>query len=251
MKDIHTHILSGIDDGAHSFDESIRLCSVAADNRTSTIIATPHLFSYNKIAEISQKRDALITQLRAVLERGKIPLTVLGGFEVYCSESFRSVADLSRFTLNGSRYILLEFDFERTDIYEAVKNCDFVTSQGFVPVIAHPERYAFFIDDYDSFNCFASRNVLFQLNAGSFLGHYGHLERRLAYTLLSCGYCDFLATDAHSSVNRSANLLEMICGIGDAVDFDEIKRLTDINPSHVIENKPVAFSRGKVIDPFS
>ena len=175
MIDIHSHLLSGIDDGAYSTDESVRLCSIAADNRIKTTISTPHLFSYDKIDKLYDQRNELIAALNSRLKAECIPVDIKGGFEVYCSERFRSLTDFKRFTLNGSRYILLEFDFAYADIYEALKCCDYVSSFGLVPIIAHPERYKFFLDDYDCFNSFSSRNVLFQINAGSFSGHYGHL----------------------------------------------------------------------------
>ena len=46
MKDIHSHILPGIDDGARNVEESIKLLEKFYDNGVTDIILTPH-YIYN------------------------------------------------------------------------------------------------------------------------------------------------------------------------------------------------------------
>ena len=47
MIDIHSHILSGLDDGAQSLAESIEMAKIAADDGITKIVATPHMFRNN------------------------------------------------------------------------------------------------------------------------------------------------------------------------------------------------------------
>ena len=42
MIDIHAHILSAIDDGPETIEESIEICKVAANDGIKKIVATPH-----------------------------------------------------------------------------------------------------------------------------------------------------------------------------------------------------------------
>jgi protein-tyrosine phosphatase len=42
MIDLHTHILSGLDDGAKTLEESIRMCWISYKDGVRTIVATPH-----------------------------------------------------------------------------------------------------------------------------------------------------------------------------------------------------------------
>ena len=42
MKDIHNHILFGIDDGSESLEESIQIIKEAVQNGYTDIILTPH-----------------------------------------------------------------------------------------------------------------------------------------------------------------------------------------------------------------
>jgi len=42
MIDLHTHILSGVDDGANTIEESLEMCRIAYRDGIRTIVATPH-----------------------------------------------------------------------------------------------------------------------------------------------------------------------------------------------------------------
>jgi len=44
MIDLHCHILSGLDDGAKSLEESLDMARIAASEDIMTVVATPHLF---------------------------------------------------------------------------------------------------------------------------------------------------------------------------------------------------------------
>lgn len=43
MIDLHAHILSGLDDGAKTIEESLRMCQRSYDDGIRTIVATPHI----------------------------------------------------------------------------------------------------------------------------------------------------------------------------------------------------------------
>ena len=42
MRDIHTHILPGIDDGSRDLYDSMEMAAMAAESGTTVMIATPH-----------------------------------------------------------------------------------------------------------------------------------------------------------------------------------------------------------------
>src|SRR5690242_8368321 len=42
MVDIHCHLLPGIDDGSRSWEMSLEMCRMAADDGVEHIVATPH-----------------------------------------------------------------------------------------------------------------------------------------------------------------------------------------------------------------
>src|SRR5207245_8905312 len=45
MIDIHSHILPGVDDGARSLEESLKMAEIAAADGIQQMVATPHLFN--------------------------------------------------------------------------------------------------------------------------------------------------------------------------------------------------------------
>ncbi|WP_446715369.1 CpsB/CapC family capsule biosynthesis tyrosine phosphatase [Caloramator sp. Dgby_cultured_2] len=42
-----------------------------------------------------------------------------------------------------------------------------------IPILCHPERYAFIINSPENINKFIDEGCLFQINSGSILGHFG------------------------------------------------------------------------------
>ena len=56
MKDIHSHILYGIDDGTKSLEESIEILKKASTRGVTDIILTPHyILDYIYTANITEK----------------------------------------------------------------------------------------------------------------------------------------------------------------------------------------------------
>ena len=66
MIDLHTHILSGVDDGASTIEESLEMCRIAYRDGIRTIVATPH--TLNGIYQ--NDRSSILTkvqELKAVI----------------------------------------------------------------------------------------------------------------------------------------------------------------------------------------
>lgn len=246
MIDIHTHILPFMDDGAENAEQSLRMCETALDNRVKAIVATPHFYKYDQINTAVSERDERITELRSALKENKFRIDIYPGLEVYCHEEIFKVTDFSRFTINNSRYMLCEFDFNEPDALMIMRYIDHISACGVIPVIAHPERYAAFLGDYEALNNFERWGTLFQLNVTSFTGVHGPMEKRLAAAMLQCGFCDFIASDAHSPRYRSTNLLETL--IATRIDFikGELKTLTDKNPRRLLDDEAIEIRRGYI-----
>ena len=69
------------------------------------------------------------------------------GFEILCDDEIFDIKYFKPYTLNESRYILIEFDFYKTAEEDVKSWCKYLQSFGLVPIIAHPERYGFVMDD--------------------------------------------------------------------------------------------------------
>ena len=62
--DIHTHIVFGVDDGARSLEESLKLIDMAVGQGIKAIIATPHNMPNLKCEEIIEKVNILNEKIK-------------------------------------------------------------------------------------------------------------------------------------------------------------------------------------------
>ncbi len=210
MVDIHTHILNSIDDGARDLETSLRMCRTAQANGIRHIVMTPHIRTMDNAADFVTLRDSKISILRKRLEEENIDVCIYPGAEVYVDDDIFFADDLRALTINSSRYILIEFAFRNLSIRKIYDYLDEIVKMGLVPIIAHPERYQYFQDNYEAVNSLARNGALFQLNAGSLASFDGPQEFELAYSMAYHGLATFIATDAHSPNRRSNDIGELM-----------------------------------------
>ena len=244
MIDLHCHILHGIDDGARSLDESVHLCRIAVQNSIQKAVATPHLVRPESAEEFVSIRDRRIDELRKVLFRENIPLEIVAGAEVFVNDDIFYAPSLDGVTLGGSRYMLIEFDFTGLNINRIIKYVNEIISRGYIPIIAHPERYRFMQQNYDIVNHLADMGILFQINSSSLAGFGGIESRELGFAMVASGIASFIGTDAHSVAHRPNNLLEQYDMFPTSVDFDTYDRLLDKNAQVILADG--VLQRGRV-----
>lgn len=244
MVDMHCHILHGIDDGARSLEESVHLCGMAADNSVQIAVVTPHLVHPEDVDEFVRVRDKRIDELRRVLDEKKIPLEIVPGAEVFVNDDIFYAPSLDSVTLGGSRYMLIEFDFNGLNINRLIRYVNEFISRGYTPIIAHPERYRYMQQSYDIVNHLADMGVLFQVNSSSLAGFGGMETRELAFAMVSSGIASFIGTDAHSVAHRPNNLLEQRELFPVSIDFDTYDRLLDKNARVILADGTL--ERGRV-----
>lgn len=198
MLDLHCHILPGLDDGAPNEEVSLAMAAMAAASGVTHIFATPHCNTHN---EQKNFRSASLIEayhsLQRSIDTAGIPLKILAGSEVLARGSFfRHLAEGDFMTLNGSRYLLLEFYFNEAPDY--MEEClAAVEAEGLVPVVAHPERYFCVQDRPDLAQVWAERGRVLQLNKDSLLGGLGERAYDTASLLLLRGAVSSIASDAH------------------------------------------------------
>lgn len=210
MIDIHCHILNGIDDGARDIETSLHMCKIAEMNGIKHIVATPHITATDDLERFVSVRNEKIRSLQKLVEMREINVKLYPGAEVYVDDDIFFANNLKRLTINGSRYILVEFSFMETKIKKIYEYLDEIIKMGIIPIIAHPERYPFFQYDYEAVNDLSKKGAVFQINAASLASMDGPQEFELAYSLAYNGVASFIGTDAHSAHHRPNNLREMM-----------------------------------------
>ncbi len=239
MIDIHAHILPGYDDGARQMSEALIMAEMAADSGVSGIAATPHVLD-DRIPTIAHLRSAL-DELRCAIDECGIPITLYSGMEIMATEQTAALlASGKLLTLNGSRYPLLEFGFSETaEKMEQILLA--VQAEGFVPVLAHPERYYALQDMPHKAMRMAEQGILLQLDKDSILGKMDVKAVRCAHFLLSEKCIHAVASDAHRPNYRTTRLNRAQEYIALHYSFEEACLLFEDNPYSIVHDLPVVW----------
>ena len=83
-----------------------------------------------------------------------------------------------------------------------------LVSHGYVPVLAHPERYYVFQKNPDSLEVYLQAGVLMQANFTSLFGKYGHAPKKLLKYYLKKGWITFIGSDTHRDINYNEEKLK-------------------------------------------
>lgn len=205
MYDIHCHILPQVDDGSTSMDVSLKMLSSLKSQGVTTVILTPHF--RRRMFEPSMK--LIYSQFEKLKSAAAdLSMSLHLGCEYHVNmdivEEIRSGA---RPTLAGSRYVLCEFKGESPFSF-IQERTNALRSVGYVPVIAHAERYKALRDSIDNIDELHSRGCRIQINADTIAGKEGFFSSRFAKKLAEYDLIDFVGSDAHDLKSRAPHMQE-------------------------------------------
>ena len=197
MTDIHSHILFDVDDGSSSIEESIELLKKMSEVGFNKIILTPHYIESSDYTSENEEKLQKLEELKKKIKENKLDIKIYLGNEIFINkELINYIKDNKIYPLNNSKYILVELPFHNQilnieDIMYEIKY------NGYIPIIAHPERYTYFQNDYKLVENLKSEGILFQSNYSSILGYFGKGAKKLMKKMLKDKYIDYLGTDIH------------------------------------------------------
>ncbi|MBO5065770.1 MAG: hypothetical protein J6D06_06625 [Clostridia bacterium] len=240
MYDLHCHILYGVDDGADTVSEALEMAEIARDGGTKGIVVTPH--SYATPTELNfwdaDMKNRFLNLQKEVDER-HLGIKLFPGQEIFGRGEFvEHLLSGELITINGSRYPLIEFPFTVRSKYVLEKMQQLI-AEGFTPVIAHPERYTFVSESFDSLTELKKIGCLVQVNMGSFKGVFGHTAKIISEKILGMRMADVVASDAHSPFMRTPFLADAHEHISEKYSTDYAERLLSRNPKAIIQNKKI------------
>ena len=198
--DIHSHLCPGIDDGAKDLSTAIELISGLNKLGITRMIITPHVTDEvfpNNATTINNAFNQLLNA----------PIIKQLNIQLSCSAEYR-IDNLLSDQLRSKSVIPLPNDYilvENSWIQEPFNLEGFLYSlqsdYGYRPILAHPERYEYYLDDKDRLLKLHNNGVLFQTNLLSLSGRYGKKIKRFAESLLNDNLVDFIGSDMHHHIH--------------------------------------------------
>lgn len=239
MIDIHSHVLFDIDDGSEDLETSIEMCRDAYKNGCEALFLTPHFFDFKSLSFFVKERDSKIEILREALEDENIPLKLYAGAEIFLSDKIFSADNLDDLTLNNSRYLLCEMPLGPFDTRHVLMWFDEIIDRGYIPVLAHPERYYEFHRNYDLIDELLDRDVIFQVNIDSLTGKNGAKAQGMAVDMICRKIAFLMASDAHETDYRHTRLKEKIREMPEEITEELIDACLNINPNKILNNQEI------------
>jgi protein-tyrosine phosphatase len=239
MVDLHAHLLPGVDDGAATLEEMIRMCRLAMADGITAAIATPH-----QLHELWPNADRVDLEARFEALCGAAPdgLDLALGAEIRVGSELLGEVDAlpggNLLPLAGSRYLLLELPSLRVGPEPRAIVHELAVA-GWRPVLAHPERIRWLAEDPGTLAGLVERGALLQLTAMSVTGEFGRRAQACCSFLLDEDLVHFVASDAHGPVARPPVLSGAFRVIADGWGEARARRLTDDNPRAVLADRPL------------
>ena len=183
---------STIDDGPSNLEQSLTLLTEIKKLGFSKIIATPHTYPglYNNTNESITESFKKLKSKNQIIELDYASEYLLDSSIVKKSESN------SLLTLYEN-YLLVELSF----ISPPIGLFDMLFKlrlNGYIPILAHPERYIFFYNNFDKYKKMKDMGCKFQINLLSLTGYYGDNVKKISDKLLKNKMIDFFGSDIHS-----------------------------------------------------
>lgn len=212
--DIHSHLLPGIDDGARTFEDTLRLTQALQGMGISQFITTPHIIQQvweNTHKQILDKKAATVLEL----EKNNITAPFHAAAEYLIDDHFVQLFQSGNLLTLKDNYVLVEISYINAPIqlYSILFDLQIA---GYIPVLAHPERYLFYHNNFNEYLKLKRAGCLFQLNLLSVVGYYGAAITKIAEQLLQKGMYTYVGSDVHHDNHIAA--------------FNQKVKLKDITP---------------------
>lgn len=194
MRDMHCHILPGVDDGSRDMQMSLAMFDAALDAGVTSIVCTPHVrnpyFDYDRMMQAYRAFKDVVS-----------PFPVTMGWEVaHAMLIHLGIHEWApRLGFEDSDEFLLELDSGCTsaDFEDYERTIYTLQGMGYEVIIAHPERYKAVQKDIDLARRLVRMGCRLQASADFIAGGRLGREKRPAKRLFAAGLYSDIASDAH------------------------------------------------------
>jgi protein-tyrosine phosphatase len=165
--DTHCHFIPNLDDGCQSLADSLTCLRMMANAGYSRIFCTPHCGSVDFTDLTPPEVAERVRTLQGHVDMAGIPIQLKPGGELRLGPDFENglaPADVPTFGHAG-KYVLADL-WENDWPAWATRAVEWLQEQGFLVIIAHPERMPVLREKPAFINELAGLGVLFQGNLG-------------------------------------------------------------------------------------
>ena len=203
--DIHNHILPGVDDGSGCMSETMQMLQEEYQQGVRHIVFTPH-YRRGMFAIPREEIQTVYERVCVAAREQFVDMEFYLGCEYYVHKEDTGIVlnDIS-YQMPGARSVLLEFSYEKSfqSICEIIRK---TVQSGMIPILAHIERYECLCGNLNNVASLRNDGAKIQINADSLLGKHGFGMKRFCMKVLKEDIVDFIASDAHDTVNRTVNM---------------------------------------------
>lgn len=237
--DLHSHIAWDVDDGIKTKEDAIKALEQAIEDGIMGICSTPHVICGKTDTVAFQ--NILLRQQELMEIAKEMGVYIYSGAEMFMNIDFLDSLDNGIFqTLNESRYMLVEFDLSRDIHYISYidEYLDELFCRGFIPIIAHVERFFPTGLDLEMVENWLEMGCLLQTNRTSLMGFQGKVIQRNAHHLVKNKMIHLVASDTHRTVgNRIEKLSDAYQVVIKLTDTEYADQLFLRNPLIILDDE--------------
>lgn len=194
--DMHSHLLPGLDDGLQQLEQTISFIAGLEQMGYQKLICTPHILTDvhpNSADTILPKLDLVRNELAKTSSKIQVEAAAEYMIDI---EFERMITNKQKLLTFGKNYILVEMSYiaPSQNFDKVIFDLQMMNLQ---PVLAHPERYGYFHNQFSQYEKLVDQGCILQANLLSFLGYYGKEVKKMAEKLMSKNMVQFLGTDMH------------------------------------------------------
>jgi tyrosine-protein phosphatase YwqE len=194
--DMHSHLLPNLDDGLEVMEQTIAFAKELQELGYKKLICTPHILPdvHDNSPETILPR---LEEVRKAFKENNVDIAIEAAAEYMVGPEFHdTILRGDKLLTFGNNYILIEMSYAAPsqNIVQVIFD---LKIKGYRPILAHPERYNYYLSNYDIYEDFLSRGCLLQINILSLTGFYGKPVQKAAEYLVKNKMVSFIGTDMH------------------------------------------------------
>lgn len=197
-RDIHNHLLPAADDGFQNVQDSINAMERMAGAGCREFVFTPHLNPdiYPNVSEGSYReayevfREQIPSEF-SVTTSLAAEYMIVSGFEKRISSRADELLTYS----DGSILVEMSYYYRSPNLEQTLFELNMA---GLRPILAHPERYVYMVENLSDFDRITEMGCRLQMNILSLTGIYGQQSGMILNYLLRRNMYSCMATDLHS-----------------------------------------------------